>query len=221
MVGLSGYLFSSLNYMQTKVQRVVSETVVGLGYTLVNIKYRSHGDLVVDIEWPYQPNNTERLITIDDCEYVTRQLQYVLTVEDINYQRLEVGSAGTDRPLNTVTDLSRFTGAMVEVILKKPIMVSDPARSGTYQRRKFRGLLKTADNGWQIECSDYLYKQDKNSKTKHSSKNHQIVHFCWEDIEKACLSPELKFKSKKQIEVPNRKNIKRIAREKTNFRSKK
>ena len=45
-----------------------------------------------------QPDSSE-FITVEDCEAVTRQLQYVLEVEGLDYARLEVSSPGLDRPL--------------------------------------------------------------------------------------------------------------------------
>jgi ribosome maturation factor RimP len=39
------------------------------------------------------------LVNVEDCERVTRQLQYTLEVEEVDYKRLEVSSPGIDRPL--------------------------------------------------------------------------------------------------------------------------
>ncbi|MEN9926279.1 MAG: hypothetical protein RL268_2405, partial [Pseudomonadota bacterium] len=43
-------------------------------------------------------------INVDDCELVTRQLKYLLEVENVVYHRLEVSSPGLDRPLRQVAD---------------------------------------------------------------------------------------------------------------------
>ena len=50
-------------------------------------------------------------MTLDDCERVSRQLQRVLEVEGIDYDRLEVSSPGLDRPLKKPADFARFAGA--------------------------------------------------------------------------------------------------------------
>ena len=38
-------------------------------------------------------------VLVEDCEQVTRQLQYALEVEGLDYSRLEVSSPGLDRPI--------------------------------------------------------------------------------------------------------------------------
>ena len=49
-------------------------------------------------------------VLVEDCEAVTRQLQYVLEVENADYSRLEVSSPGLDRPLRGERDFRRFAG---------------------------------------------------------------------------------------------------------------
>jgi hypothetical protein len=44
---------------------------------------------------------------------VSRQLTHVLTVENVDYERLEVSSPGLDRPLKKLADYVRFAGAEV------------------------------------------------------------------------------------------------------------
>jgi hypothetical protein len=48
---------------------------------------------------PAYPAGDSEFVTVDDCEKVTRQLQYALEVENVLYTRLEVSSPGLDRPL--------------------------------------------------------------------------------------------------------------------------
>ena len=59
-------------------------------------------------------------VTIEDCEAVTRQLQYSLEVDGVAYERLEVSSPGLDRPLHREADYRRFAGQEVSVTLKAP-----------------------------------------------------------------------------------------------------
>ena len=47
---------------------------------------------------------------MEDCERITRQMQYALEVEGLDYRRLEVGSPGIDRPLRHENDFIRFEG---------------------------------------------------------------------------------------------------------------
>ena len=59
-------------------------------------------------------------MTVEDCETVTRQLQYLLEVEGLDYRRLEVGSPGIDRPLRHEADYQRFQGQVIDLTLKEP-----------------------------------------------------------------------------------------------------
>ena len=86
------------------------------------------------IDHPPADGDGERFINVDDCERVTRQLQHVLEVEGLAYERLEVSSPGLDRPLKTAADFQRFLGEQVEVTLKVPFK----------GRKRFRGELHGA-----------------------------------------------------------------------------
>ena len=60
-------------------------------------------------------------VSVGDCEAVTRQLQRVLEVEGIAYDRLEVSSPGLDRRLKKAADFARYTGHKAEVRLRVPV----------------------------------------------------------------------------------------------------
>lgn len=72
------------------------------------------------------------IVTVEDCEAVTRQLQYVLEVGNVDYARLEVSSPGLDRPLKRVEDYARFAGQQVLITLKMPFQ----------GRKKYQGQLR-------------------------------------------------------------------------------
>ena len=117
---------------------VIDTTVRGLGYELVDVERAPGGLLRVTIDHP--ASDVERFINVDDCEKVTRQLQHVLEVEGLAYERLEVSSPGLDRPLKTATDFKRFEGEQVEVTLKVPFK----------GRKRFRGELLAREDGWRL-----------------------------------------------------------------------
>ena len=125
----------------TSWQRAVEDTVTGLGYDLVDAEKSAGGLLRVFID---QPAGHGKVITVDDCERVTRQLQHVLEVEGCAYERLEVSSPGLDRPLKKAADYERFTGEQVEVTLKMPFK----------GRKKYRGRLQSAEAGWRLVLVD-------------------------------------------------------------------
>lgn len=121
----------------------IDTAVRGLGYDLVAVDRIPGGLLRVTIDFAGPGDETSpggRSIGVADCEVVTRQLQHVLEVEGVAYQRLEVSSPGLDRPLRGERDFVRFSGAQVEVTLKAPF----------HGRRHWRGELQRTGDGWRI-----------------------------------------------------------------------
>jgi ribosome maturation factor RimP len=108
-------------------QQAITGTIQGLGYDLVDAERAGRGLLRVTIDripgrvygTPGAPDAGE-FITVEDCEAVTRQLQYALEVEGLEYARLEVSSPGLDRPLRHDADYRRFAGQAVKVTLREP-----------------------------------------------------------------------------------------------------
>jgi ribosome maturation factor RimP len=94
---------------------LIETTLIGMGYELVELERAPAGLLRVYIDQP------ETGIVIEDCEKVSRQLTHVLTVENVDYERLEVSSPGLDRPLKKLADYVRFAGAEVRVTLRLPV----------------------------------------------------------------------------------------------------
>lgn len=162
----------------------VERTVTGLGYELVEAERSAQGLLRVFIDrLPGQtyPTGESESVTVDDCEAVTRQLQYVLEVENVDYARLEVSSPGLDRPLKHEADYRRFAGAQVDLTLKLPLA----------GRKKFRGTLTArpegdpegAAAGWRLVFDD--------------GKGEQALDFTLDEIREARLVPVLDFKGRR------------------------
>lgn len=119
-------------------QQALERTVAGLGFDLVDVERSAGGLLRVTIDrLPGQVYATGpgEFVLVEDCEIVTRQLQYLLEVEGVDYKRLEVSSPGLDRPLRKPADWRRFVGADVELTLREPFQ----------GRRKWRGTLLAGD----------------------------------------------------------------------------
>ena len=145
---------------------VIAGTVNGLGFELVDIEVVNRGRFLrIFIDRPNAPVNDPLAgISLKDCELVTRQLQHVLTVEGIEYDRLEVSSPGMDRVLKKPADFRRFAGSKVELRLRVPL-------SG---RRRFTGELREAgEEAISVEVEGVL------------------LSFAFADIEKARLVPTL------------------------------
>ena len=115
------------------VEQVLEATVTGLGYELVDLEFGARGFFRVFIDHPAEKNAH---ITVEDCELVTRQLQRVLPVEGIDYDRLEVSSPGLDRVLKKPADFRRFAGEQAEVRLRVPLE----------GRRRFTGVVQGASD---------------------------------------------------------------------------
>ncbi len=105
-------------------REAIDATVAGLGYELVDVEREQRGLLRVTIDRvpgrTYPVAADSEFVTVEDCEQVTRQLQYVLQVEGLDYARLEVSSPGLDRLLRSDADLVRFQGHAVSISLKLP-----------------------------------------------------------------------------------------------------
>lgn len=179
-------------------QASVEQTVTGLGYDLVEIERSAGGLLRITIDMPQQPGMPEQFVTVEDCEVVTRQLQFLLEVEQVDYRRLEVGSPGIDRPLRHEADLQRFAGQMVDVVLKQPIGATGTEVSAN--RKKFRGTLEAgAEPGqWQIVWSDAPpVKPGQRVSKKRTPAPLQALQFRLDEVREARLAPIVDFKGRR------------------------
>jgi ribosome maturation factor RimP len=94
-----------------KVLKVVESSVVPLGYEVIDIELDNTGLIRIFVDLI----DGMREINLKDCELITRQLVYLLPVEGIKYERLEVSSPGVDRRLTKVHHFERFIGAKVKL----------------------------------------------------------------------------------------------------------
>lgn len=163
-------------------QLAVERTVAGMGYELVDFGRSAGGLLSVFIDrMPGRsyPTGSGESITVDDCELVTRQLQYVLEVEGCDYARLEVSSPGLDRPLRKSADFVRFGGLEIDVTLKRPFQ----------GRKKYRGVLQpSADLAGEAalpESFELVFRDEQEDK---------VLGFALDEIREARLVPVVDFK---------------------------
>ena len=116
------------------LEPLVERTVNGLGYGLADFEYINNGMMLrVFIERSHEVDSAlaQGGVTVADCEAVSRQLQRVLEVEGVAYDRLEVSSPGLDRRLKKAADFARFAGHEARVRLRHPV-------NG---RRNFTGIV--------------------------------------------------------------------------------
>lgn len=180
------------------LQQTIDGTVRGLGYELVELERSTGGLLRVTIDWPWVSGAAEQRVTVEDCERVTRQLQYVLEVENVDYQRLEVSSPGIDRPLRHAQDFERFAGEVVDLVLKAPIGAAAAGQVAA-NRKKFRGTLQRAEGeGWRIVwCDEPAAKPGQRVSKKREPAPEQVLDFALDELATARLAPVVDFKGRK------------------------
>lgn len=178
-------------------QNAVERTVTGLGYDLVDAEKSVGGLLRVYIDHLPAPSTAiapapapEKFITVDDCEQVTRQLQHVLEVDNVAYERLEVSSPGLDRPLKKAADYARFVGEQVELTLKVPFQ----------GRKKFRGELHANGDHWRIALADAAQGRARVRAAKPAVPDEAVglaLDFSLDEVREAHLVPVVDFKGRR------------------------
>lgn len=112
---------------------LIETTVTGLGYELVEFETSPRARLLrVFIDRPESGTAQKSSISVDDCAVVSNQLSRVFTVENVDFDRLEVSSPGLDRPLVKAADFRRFAGQEVQLKLRVPLG----------NQRNFSGVLE-------------------------------------------------------------------------------
>lgn len=186
-------------------QQALERTVTGLGYDLVDVERSAGGLLRVTIDrllgHAYSTGQGE-FVLVEDCEIVTRQLQYLLEVEAVDYERLEVSSPGLDRPLKKAADWLRFAGAEIEVTL----------RVAFQGRKKWRGVLlapaeQAEGSTWRLllpsersTSRTALKRAEKAAAAAGStdmSPAQETLDFLLDEVREACLVPVVDFKGRR------------------------
>jgi ribosome maturation factor RimP len=128
---------------------LIEASVTQLGYELVDLEISNRGKLLRVFIDKLKPQSIKDSVTIDDCSLVSNQLGNLLAVEnDIDYDRLEVSSAGMDRVLKKEADFVRFTGERAQIKLRVGIKdESTNATETTLPRKTFLGLLQGVEDG--------------------------------------------------------------------------
>ena len=188
------------------LQEIVEQTVSGLGYDLVDIERSAGGLLRITIDLPWSKPvegvlAAEQFVTVEDCEKVTRQLQFALEVDGAEYKRLEVSSPGIDRPLRKPLDFERFVGHAIDITLKVP-MGSAASGQVSANRKKFRGVLEKivspdGVSGWQIVWTDApAVKPGQRVSKKRPPQPTQVLGFTQDELREARLAPIVSFKGR-------------------------
>lgn len=188
------------------LQDIIEQTVSGLGYQLVEVERSAGGLLRITIDLPWQSGQAEQFVQVEDCEKVTRQLQFVLEVEGTVYSRLEVSSPGIDRPLRSEQDFLRFVGELIDLTLKAPMGAAAGGLVAA-NRKKFRGVLEVTDTPqtWQITWRDEpVSKPGMRPARVNKNLPVQALQFTLSELRDARLAPIVNFKGRRPAE--NRSN---------------
>lgn len=156
---------------------LTQEALAGTDIELIDVERAPLGLLRVTIDRPDG-------VRIEDCEQVSRQLSRVFEVENIDYKRLEVGSAGVDRPLKRVDDFVRFADERVEIRLREAVN----------NRKVYVGLLRASQDATAADAADPVFGLEFETE----SGAVQVLNFSFGDVDRAKLDPILDFKGKKR-----------------------
>ena len=156
---------------------LIAKTVSGLGYDLVDVERGDRGILRVYIDFPADTAEEKGPITVEDCATVSHQLSHVLTVENVNYERLEISSPGLDRPVRTLADFERFAGHECTVKLRV-------ALPGSANRKTFTGILHAPEG-------------EKIGLEFEGKEGPAMLEFTLAELDKARLVPQVDFRSRK------------------------
>ncbi len=76
-------------------------------------------------------------ITVDDCSLISKKVNETGGIEDIvqGSYALEVSSPGVNRPIRDASELTKFGGKKVKLVLKKPVK----------KQPVYKGYIKKAD----------------------------------------------------------------------------
>lgn len=120
------------------IDGLLSPVVESLGYELIELEYlNDQGRWILRLYIDYP--ESDRGITISDCEKVSRVVGSVLEVEDSipGKYNLEVSSPGIERPLRREKDFEKYKGRTVKIKTFRKIA----------NRKNFKGELSGITNG--------------------------------------------------------------------------
>ncbi len=143
---------------------LIDTSVSQLGYDLVDLEISNRGKLLRVFIDKKNPATIKDSVNIDDCVLVSNQLGNLLAVEnDIDYDRLEVSSAGMDRVIKKEVDFIRFIGeratVKLRVAMELPPSKEQQNKEEKVTRKNFLGYIRGLDAGvLQLECEGEVYK---------------------------------------------------------------
>jgi ribosome maturation factor RimP len=132
------------------------------------------------------PSNWDQLagVTHEDCANYSRELGTILDVEDAvpgGEYLLEVSSPGLDRKLVKTEDFRRFSGSVVKIMTREPVLGN----------RHFTGRLNMTDASNIALEMDSGDRKNKRKKSSSSNATGQVIEIELSNIERARLVPKI------------------------------
>ncbi|MBA4274454.1 MAG: ribosome maturation factor RimP [Alphaproteobacteria bacterium] len=121
-----------------QIEALITPSAQALGYDIVQVRFNEAAKrrtLQIMAE-----RSSDKLMTLEDCEKLSRTISALLDVEDNIQGRysLEVGSPGIDRPLTRPSDFETYKGFDAKIDMNLPVE----------GRKRFTGhLVGRSDNG--------------------------------------------------------------------------
>lgn len=163
-----------LTTLEQKITDIISPVIADLGMELLWVEYKS------DILGVYAENPKTEKLTLEECTKISREISPLLEVEDPieGAYRLEVSSAGIDRPLMKKEDYARYQDLEAKIEVESPV-------DG---QKRFRGFIRKAGE------DKFTLETDQGP-----------IDFSYAEIYKAKLvmNDELIKETKKRFEVAN------------------
>jgi len=118
-----------------RIRAAAARVAESYGLELFDVQFRRETigwvlRVMIDRRAPAGPpgaDGLEPLVSIEDCQHVSRDLGTLLDVEDDlgealgRAYTLEVSSPGLDRPLRGEEDYRRFTGRLAKIVTGEPV----------------------------------------------------------------------------------------------------
>lgn len=168
------WLNMRLNTLEQKVSDIISPVIADMGMELLWVEYKS------DILGVFAENPKTGKLTLEECTKISREISPLLEVEDPiqGAYRLEVSSAGIDRPLMKKEDYIRYHDLEAKIEVESPIE----------GQKKFRGFIRN------VEDSKFTLETDQGP-----------IDLSYDEIYKAKLvmNDALIKETKKRFEVAN------------------
>lgn len=120
---------------------LIETSVMQLGYALVDLEISNRGKMLRVFIDKANPSSIKDSVNIDDCVLVSNQLGNLLALEhEIDYDRLEVSSPGTDRVLKKAEDFTRFIGERATVKLR--VAITDTQGEKPVTKKNLVGVIR-------------------------------------------------------------------------------